>query len=143
MRLARELLNGAPVFECDTSNNPLLARSDKFVRVGGLVSPLGLCLIAVTARLLDPSRQDFIREVLCLTAAGQALTWWGMDGIRRSQGWCSGVVSYVWAGGVMTGLAVSSTAIIALAPIPLLAPLVATFARWRMHRRARSAGVPR
>jgi len=34
-----------------------------------------------------------------------------------------------------------STAIPAVMPIPLLAPLVATFARWRMRRDAKQAGA--
>jgi hypothetical protein len=125
------------VFACETSHDPLLARSDKFIRAGALVAPLGLCTVAMTARLLDPTRHVFVVEMLCLSAIGQALVWWGLNGVRRSKGWDSGVVSYVWTGGILNAMAVSSTEVLVLSPIPLIAPLVAAFARQRFHRKVR------
>jgi hypothetical protein len=50
------------------------------------------------------------------------------------------VLFYIWFGGVMGVLSLVATAIPAVIPIPLLAPLVATIARWRAVRRARPAG---
>ncbi|SCE45312.1 hypothetical protein GA0115240_163538 [Streptomyces sp. DvalAA-14] len=104
---------------------------------------LGLCVIALTARLLDPSRLTFALEMAGLSAIGQLLTWAGMHGVWRSNGWDSGVLLYVWLGGFLGGMALTSAGGWVLTPIPLVAPLVATLARWRLHRTARSAGVPR
>ncbi|WP_329132921.1 hypothetical protein OG552_14465 [Streptomyces sp. NBC_01476] len=103
----------------------------------------GFVVIGLTARLLTPSRSTFVTEMLGLSAVGQVLVWLGMNDIRRRTGWDSGVMFYIWSGGVLSTIAAATTAIPAVVPIPLLAPLIATFARWRMRRAARSAGVPR
>ncbi|HEY5836520.1 hypothetical protein [Streptomyces sp.] len=131
------------IFPSDLTDDPLLARSDKCIRWGAAVPMLGLCVIAVTARLLDPGRGTFVSVMLFLSAVGQVLTWWGMHGVRRSRGWDSGVLFYIWVGGFLDAMAIASTAVLSLAPIPLLAPLVATFARWRLHRESRRVGAPR
>jgi hypothetical protein len=131
------------VFPSDLTDDPLIARGDKLIRWGAFIPMFGFIVIGLTARLLVPSRATFVVEMLCLSACGQALVWLGMNDLRRRRGWTSGVMFYIWSGGVLATIASATTAIPAVAPIPLLAPLVATFARWRMHRRARSAGVPR
>ncbi|MFF7155545.1 hypothetical protein [Streptomyces sp. NPDC008139] len=119
----------------DTTNASLLARSDKLVRWGAVVPFGGLCLISVTARLTDLSRTVFVAEMLSLSCAGQLLVWLGMHGLRRSRGWDSGVLFYVWLGGLMNALAVASTGIVYLAPIPLLAPATAWLAKVRLRRK--------
>lgn len=127
----------------NTNGDPLLARSDKLIRAGGLVPFAGLGLVAVTARLLDPSRFAFTLEMLSLSAIGQLLVWCGMFGLFRVRGWASGVLSYIWLGGLWNAMAVASTGIIYLAPIPLLAPATAWLAKIRLRRGRDRAGVVR
>jgi hypothetical protein len=81
--------------------------------------------------------------MFCLAGVGQTLIWRGMRGVQQAGGWLSGVVSYVWVGGVLNGWALAFTGYFTLLPIPLVAPLVATFARWRMRHRAKQAAAPR
>lgn len=131
------------MFACETSHDPLLARSDKRIRLGAIFAPVGLGLIAITARLLNPTKVEFDLEMFCLASVGQGLVWWGMLGVQRTNGWLSGVVAYVWLGGVLNGWALAFTGYFALLTLPLLAPLVATFARWRMRRDAKQAGATR
>jgi hypothetical protein len=66
-----------------------------------------------------------------------------MNSLRRSRGWDSGVLFWIWAGGVLAAIVAASTAIPAVVPVPLLAPLVATFARFRMRRAAKKVGAAR
>jgi 4-amino-4-deoxy-L-arabinose transferase-like glycosyltransferase len=70
--------------------------------------------------------------MLTISGLGQVLVWLGMDGMRRCRGWAfEGVLFYLWTGGVLGGLAAASTGVLAVVPIPLLAPAVATLAkRW-------------
>lgn len=95
---------------------------------------LGLCVIALTARLLDPDRAVFASAMFCLSAVGQGLTWRGLNCVRHRSGWDSGVLFPVWVGGILGAMAVLSTGVVTVVPIPLVAPLVATFARWRLRR---------
>lgn len=132
------------MFPSDLTEDPLLARSDKLVRWGAFVPTFGFFLIGLTGRLVNPSRATFVLAMLCLSAAGQLLVWWGMNGLRRSRGWAvPGVLFYIWAGGVLTAIVAATTAVPAVVPIPLLPPLVATFAKRRMRQTARRAGVTR
>ncbi|WP_188279937.1 hypothetical protein [Streptomyces sp. CBMA29] len=95
----------------------------------------GLGLLAVTAPLLRPSRFTFTVETLSLSATGQLLLWCGMFGLFRMRGWASGVLAYIWLGGLFNALAVASTGIVYLAPVPLLAPATAWLAKVRLRRR--------
>lgn len=122
------------MFVTETSRDPLLARSDRLIRLGGGTAPLGLCLIAITGRLVGLPKPAFDAIMLALLAIGQALVWRGMHGVRRARGWRSGVVAYAWAGGIMSGWAIAFTGYFPLALIPLAAPAWATFARWRTRR---------
>lgn len=123
------------MFPSDLTDNPLLARSDKLIRSGAFVPMFGLCLIAFSGPLLNPSRGTFVAEVLGLGAIGQVLVWSGMDGLRRSCGWeLTGVLFHTWMGGILAAAAAASTAVMYVVPIPLVAPVVATFARWRLRR---------
>lgn len=130
-------------FVSDTTDDPLLALSDKLVRWGAVVPFGGLVVIALSARLVDPSRDVYVAEMLALSVLGQLLVWLGMYGLRRTQGWDSGVFFYIGFGGVMNALAVASTGIVYLAPIPLLAPATAGFAKVRLRRRRVRAGEAR
>lgn len=131
------------MFPSELTDDRLIARGDKLIRWGAFLPMFGFVVIGLTARLLTPSRSTFVTEMLGLSAVGQVLVWLGMNDIRRRTGWDSGVMFYIWSGGVLSTIAAATTAIPAVVPIPLLAPLIATFARWRMRRAARSAGVPR
>ncbi|MEE4545432.1 hypothetical protein V2S66_26120 [Streptomyces sp. V4-01] len=127
------------MFPSDAAESPLLARSDRLIRLGAALPMLAFGVIAVTARLLDPSQTTFVVEMLTVTLCAQSLTWCGLVGVWRCAAWNSGVLFYIWFGGTMGVLTLLATAIPAVMPIPLLAPLVATFARWRAGRRARPA----
>lgn len=128
------------MFPSDATDDPLLARSDRLIRIGAAIPMLGFGAIAVTARLLAPSHATFVLEMLLVSLSAQTLTWSGIAGVWRCSGWTSGVLFYIWFGGVMGVMSLVATAIPAIIPIPLLAPLVATIARWRAVRRARPAG---
>jgi hypothetical protein len=125
------------------TDDPLIARGDKLIRWGAFIPMFGFVVIGLTARLLTPTKATFVVEMLCLSAVGQVLVWLGMNDLRRRRGWDSGVMFYIWSGGVLATIAAATAAIPLLAPIPLVAPVVATVARWRMRRAARSVGVTR
>ncbi|MFC4033640.1 hypothetical protein ACFO3J_19440 [Streptomyces polygonati] len=131
------------MFPSDLTDDPLIARGDKLIRWGAFIPMFGFVVIGLTARLLTPNRSAFVIEMLLLSVVGQVLVWLGMNALRRRNGWDSGVMFYIWSGGILSTIAAATTAIFAVMPIPLLAPIVATFFRWRMHRAARSAEVPR
>jgi hypothetical protein len=122
------------MFAVEHSHDPLLAHSDRLIRVGGVVAPVGLCLIAITSKLLHPSKALFDVAMLTLLGIGQVLVWRGLHGVNRTGGWRSGVVAYVWTGAVLTGWAVAFTGHFLVLVVPLIAPVVATLARWRMAR---------
>lgn len=102
---------------------------------------MGFCVLGITSRLVISSRAEWVVAMLALSAIGQVGIWCGMNSLRRSRGWDSGVLFWIWVGGVLAAMVAGSTAIPAVMPIPLLAPLVATFARWRMRRDAKQAGA--
>ncbi|MFF7193274.1 hypothetical protein ACFZAM_06190 [Streptomyces sp. NPDC008079] len=122
-------------FTSDVTSDLLLARSDKRIRWGAVVPPLGFCLIALTGRLLTPGRDTFIFEMVALAAVGQTLVWWGIYGLHRTRAWASGVQFYLWVGGIFTAISLASTGIVYLAPIPLLAPATAWLAKVRLRRK--------
>ncbi|MFJ1586170.1 hypothetical protein ACIOC1_22990 [Streptomyces sp. NPDC088197] len=119
----------------NANGDPVLARSDRLIRTGGVVPFAGLGLLAVTAPLLRPSRFTFTVETLSLSATGQLFVWCGMFGLFRIRGWASGVLAYIWLGAMFNALAVASTGIVYLAPIPLLAPATAWLAKVRLRRK--------
>lgn len=122
------------MFPSDLTDDPVLARSDKRIRIGAAVPMLGFAAVAFTGRLLEPSRHMFVAEMFALTVAAQVLTWWGLYGVSRSRGWKSGVLFYTWFGGMLGAMALLATGVLYAVPVPLVAPVVATFARWRMAR---------
>ncbi|SEN07909.1 hypothetical protein SAMN05216267_1001168 [Actinacidiphila rubida] len=130
------------MFDTETSHDPLLARSDKLIRLGALVAPVGLCLFAMTSRLWNPTKLEFELVMFSLAGVGQVLVWRGMRGVYLTRGWLSGVVAYVWLGGVLNAWALAFTGSFSLLPAAFVAPLVATVARFRMRRGAKHAGVP-
>ncbi|MFI1094547.1 hypothetical protein [Streptomyces sp. NPDC020917] len=131
------------MFPSDIIDDPLLVRSEKLIRWGAVTPMLGLCGIALTSRLLNPSRGMFFVEMVVLSLLGQALTWWGIYGVWRCRGWDSDVLFYLWMGAMLGGFAMMATGRLPVAAVVLAAPLVATFARWRMRRDAKQAGVAR
>jgi hypothetical protein len=131
------------MYPSDLTDDPELARGDKLVRWGSSVPTLGFCVLGLTSRLVISSRSQWVAAMLILSAIGQLGVWWGMNSLRRSRGWDSGVLFWIWAGGVLAAIVAASTAIPAVVPVPLLAPLVATFARFRMRRAAKKVGAAR
>lgn len=130
------------MFPSDLTDDPILALGDKLVRWGALVPTAGFCVLGLASRLVISSRSEWVWSVLTLSAIGQVGVWVGMYLLRRSRGWASGVLFYLWSGGLLAAMVAGSTAIPAVIPIPLAAPLVATVARFRMRRGAKNAGVP-
>jgi hypothetical protein len=132
------------VFPCDVTDDPVLARSDRLIRWGAVIPWIGLGGIALTGWLLRPSTATFVKEMLALCAVGQCLVWLGMNGMRRCGGWAfEGVLFYIWFGGLVGAAALGSTGLMFLVPAAFLAPLVATFARFRMRRAAKKVGAAR
>jgi hypothetical protein len=127
--------NGDGVFPSNETDDPVLARSDRLIRWGGLLPWLGLALAGLTGWLLRPSTGTFVACMLCVAAVGQLLVWSGMNGLRRCRGWAfDGVLFYVWVSGILSAAAVASTGVLVLTLIPLAAPTWATFARWRNRK---------
>jgi hypothetical protein len=130
------------VFPSDLTDDPVIARGDKLVRWGAFVPTMGFCLVCLGGRLVISSRSAYVLVILVLTVVGQTLVWLGMGQLRRGRGWDAGVLFYLWVGGVLATVVAATSAILAVIPVPLLAPIVATFARWRAVRRTRrAAGV--
>jgi hypothetical protein len=119
------------------------ARTERLARVGGVLPPLAAIGTLFVLRVTGGGASQLAVAVGGFAVLGQAMVWLGMHGLWRTHGWASGVMPYLVIGGVLSAQTLFLTGIPEVMPIPLLAPLVATFARWRMHRRARSAGVPR
>ncbi|MEU6850451.1 hypothetical protein ABZ901_11065 [Actinacidiphila alni] len=128
-------------FVSDVTSDPLLARSDKRIRWGAIVPPLGFCLAGLTGRLFNPGEETFIIEMLTFSVIGQLLVWWGLWGLHRTRGWDSDVLFYLWVGGVLTAITVTSTGILYLTPIPLIAPATAWVARARLRRGREERGA--
>lgn len=128
------------MFPSDCTDNRLLIRSDKLIRLGAALPVIGLGCTMVTARLFEPGRDTFRIVVLGIVALSQLLVWLGLHGVWRGCAWDSGVTFYVWLSALLHIPVVASTGVLVLAPLPVLAPLVATVARWRMRRGAAAGG---
>lgn len=107
---------------------------------------IGYPITGVICRLLGATQGPFVLTTLTLSALGQVATWAGMDGLRRTQGWASGVFVYVLAGGLLNGILAACSGIVFLGLLPLIAPATAWLAKVRLRRsrnREHQAGVAR
>ncbi|MFJ4409771.1 hypothetical protein [Streptomyces sp. NPDC088910] len=96
---------------------------------------LGYPAAGVVGRLLDWKQGTFVLVTLTLCGLGQASTWLGMDGLRRTHGWASGVFFYVLAGGLLNAILAACSGIPFLGLVPLLAPATAWLAKVRLRRK--------
>lgn len=129
--------------QLEANRDLIAARGDWLIRVGGVFSPLAAIVTLFVLRVLGGGALQLAIAVGVFAAVGQGMVWLGMRDVRRTCGWGSGIMFHLTIGGVLSGQTLFLTDIPELMPIPLVAPLVATFARWRMRRAARSAGVAR
>lgn len=123
--------------KCD----PVLGRGERMGRYGSMIPFFAVCLLFVVAGVVktvtgaEISRTGYVWSILIPTAIGQVIVWLGMVDLRRCNGWDSGIVFYLWAGGFFTSLAICYAGIYWLALIPWVAPVVAGVARGRVGRR--------
>lgn len=128
------MVTKVPMFASQTTDDPLVARGDRLVRWGAFVPAMGFCVLGLFGRLFIDGRHSYVLAVLILSGVGQVLAWLGIEALRRSRGWNTGVVFYIWVGGALATVVTATTAIPVAVPVPLIAPVVATLARWRMAR---------
>ncbi|MEU6174431.1 hypothetical protein ABZ832_21230 [Streptantibioticus parmotrematis] len=129
--------------------NPFISRGERAVRYGSLLPILGCFLVILSTDVVTYSRLQYFAAAMAFVLTGQALVWVGMHFLRRGDGWDSGILYYLWAGGVMTTIATYGTALavynaIVFPPalIPWIPPVVATVAKRRLlRRRGVGAGV--
>ncbi|MFJ5608636.1 hypothetical protein ACIQCJ_04535 [Streptomyces sp. NPDC093221] len=119
-----------------------LVRSDKLIRWGGVIPPLSVFPTLVALRLLDGTAGELAVVIGLFALAGQALVWTGMRGMQRCQGWADGVLFYLAAGGLFSGMTLFLTGIPAVMPIPLLAPATAWLAKVRLRRKPPAEAAP-
>jgi hypothetical protein len=128
--------------DVDLTDDPLIARSTRLIRLGGLLPPLVSIAILVIVRVLRGGPVHLAVTVGLVVVAGQALVWRGVLGLRKSQGWASGVGFYLTVGGVLSAQTLYLTGIPAIMPIPLVAPLFGGLAKRRLQRRTRRESAP-
>src|SRR5437879_3717203 len=123
------------------TNDPVLRRGERLGRYGSMIPILSwavmnlVLVIASPFAKLSPSKVAYVLLYLLFAVSGQVIVWMGMNKLRRCEGWDSGIVFYLWAGGFTTALVLVGTGIFPLAVLPLIAPIVATVAKRRMLRR--------
>jgi hypothetical protein len=112
----------------------LFRRSEVLIRYGAMLPLIGYPVTGVICRLVGATQGPFVLVTLTLCGLGQAMTWVGMDGLRRTQGWESGVFVYVLAGGLLNGILAACSGIVFLGLVPLIAPATAWLAKTRLRR---------
>jgi hypothetical protein len=119
----------------DAKRDLIAARSVRLIRVGGVGPALSTILLLVGLRVAGGGASQLAVGVAAFSAVGQGLVWWGLDGLRRSKSWAVGVGTPLIAGALISAQTLFLTGIPALMPVPLVAPAVWLFAKWRFERR--------
>lgn len=119
-----------------------LRRAERLVRYGSVIPAIGLCVANIVGILVHAitvhqvTRSEYVSVILVSSAVGQTAVWAGLLSLRRCEGWDSGVVFYLWAGGFFTSLTVCATGTMLAALLPWVPPFVGSLARRRLRRRA-------
>jgi hypothetical protein len=122
----------------DLTDDPIIERSTKLIRLGAGLPPLGAILTLVVLRIVDGTSSQLAFSTGALVFLGELLVWTGMYGLWKSQGWASGVIFFLAVGGVLSAQTLYLTGIPVLMPIPLVAPLVAWWAKKRLQHQVRT-----
>ncbi|PWI45904.1 hypothetical protein [Streptomyces sp. ICBB 8177] len=122
-------------FIINPTNDPVLRRGERLARYGSMIPMLGVCLLFMSGIGVRYTRTQYTAIILVAAFLGQVIVWSGMYTLRRCEGWDSGVVSYLWSGGLFTALAVCFTWVFPAALLPWIPPVVATVAKRRLVRR--------
>jgi CDP-diglyceride synthetase len=124
-------------------NDPVLRRGEVLSRYGSCIPLVALGVLNIIAATYHTATNHHFdwgvakAIILGFAALGQLMVWVGMEYLRRSAGWASGIVFFLWAGALFTSLTIGFTWIFPLTVIPWIAPIVATIAKARLTRRKR------
>ncbi|MDI5971810.1 hypothetical protein POF50_021150 [Streptomyces sp. SL13] len=128
-------------------DDPLLRRGEGAARIGSAI-PFGLtCLFFVLQGIIkafggvDLPILSYYLSIAAACFVGQLIVWVSMFYLWRCEGWDSGVLFYLWAGGFFTSLSICYTWVFPAALIPWIAPITASVAKRRMA--VRSQAEPR
>ncbi|MDI5965071.1 hypothetical protein [Streptantibioticus silvisoli] len=126
-------------------NDPVLRRGERLGRYGSLLPVMGTFAVIFSTDLVRYTKSEYLAAVLCLAAIGQTVTWVGMLSLKRSAGWDSGIIFYLWAGAFVTTIALYGTVVSLFglrlflpALIPWIAPITASVAKRRMAVRSQA-----
>jgi hypothetical protein len=121
----------------EIKRNLALRRGERFGRYGSLVPVFGMFVVIFSTDLVHYTKAQYFAAVLSAAFAGQVLVWIAMLNLKRCEGWDSGILFYLWSGGLLTSVSVYGTAIATYdmvlfvpALIPWVAPVVGSLARW-------------
>ena len=124
-------------------NDPVLKRGERLGRFGSCFPLLAMAVLNIVAATyhtaMNRSFDWGVVQVIILgfVALGQVIVWTAMEYLRRSQGWASGIVFFLWVGALFTTLTLLYIGIFPPMVIPWVAPIVATVAKARLARRKR------
>lgn len=111
------------------------------LRLGGVFPFLSTVLALVVLQIFQGGRTQLAICVAVFAIIGQAMVWTGLFRLTKTvNGWADGAGFHLWMGGIFSAQTLFLTGVPAVMPIPLAAPLVATLARWRMHRVGKRSG---
>jgi hypothetical protein len=144
-RLSREL---DVEFIAASTGSPVLRRGERLGRYGSAVPILGTFLVIFSTDVIRYTKMQYLFAVIGISLVGQVMVWIGMENLRRCKGWDSGIVFYLWAGALMTTIAVYGTVLslygVTVFPpaiLPWVAPVVGSLARRRLVRGRRGEGA--
>ena len=121
-------------------SDPVLRRGEALGRYGSAIPALTLCALNIAAAVYHTATNrpfpwgPMLALTLGFTVLGQLMVWVGMEFLRRSGGWRSGIVFFLWAGALFTTLTIGFTGVLPLMVVPWIAPVVATIAKARRKR---------
>lgn len=130
-------------FISNPANDLVLKRGERFARIGSAIPWLAVAVLNIVAATVYAAMnrrlpwEAIVAAIVTLAGLGQVMVWAGMECLRRSAGWDSGIVFFLWMGGFFTSGTFVYIGILPLAVIPWIAPIIATIAKLRLVQRKR------